>query len=109
MPKWYETCIIKKPENRILMGNSKDGLLVREINPKLEVLPLHGHLKAISFNEKENTNTSLAGYYHYRPKIGDEDWIPLLPGYSVFFQMAKKIWKFSILYENYYLKFQWYM
>ncbi|CAG8472803.1 14459_t:CDS:2 [Gigaspora margarita] len=96
MSRWYKTCINVMPDKRTLIGNSKMGWLVREINPELEVLVLHGHLKEVSLI----VNTpQFAGYYHYKPKIGNEIWIPLLPGYSIFFQI--------ILNENYYLKFQW--
>ncbi|CAG8583642.1 42426_t:CDS:2, partial [Gigaspora margarita] len=38
--------------------------LVREINPELEILPLHNQLKAIPLQESPPTN---AGYYYYQP------------------------------------------
>ncbi|CAG8849705.1 16531_t:CDS:2, partial [Gigaspora margarita] len=38
-------------DKRSLIGNSKMGWLVREINPELEVLILHSHLKEVSFTE----------------------------------------------------------
>ncbi|CAG8600294.1 19865_t:CDS:2 [Gigaspora margarita] len=93
------------PEKRIQIGNLQDGCLVREIDPKLEVLILHENLQAISFTE--NAPPSTARYYHYQFKNGKEDWIPLLPEYSVFFYIAKTYYKFSIINENYHLKFQW--
>ncbi|CAG8769607.1 46316_t:CDS:10, partial [Gigaspora margarita] len=102
MVKWYEQCIAQMPEKRKRMGNSKDGPLVREIN-QLEVLPLHASLRVISLQAEV---PSMAGYYHYKT-AGKDEWIPLLPGYSVFFYSAKNIWKFSIVNENYRLKFQW--
>ena len=90
MSKWYNTCINSSmPGKRTLIGNSKQGWLVKEINPKLEVLVLHGHLKEVLLL-KECTR-QFAGYYHYKPKTGKENWIPLLPGYSVYFRMSEKI------------------
>ncbi|CAG8774144.1 45294_t:CDS:10, partial [Gigaspora margarita] len=87
MVRWYEKCINQVPEKRKWIGNPQDGCLVREIDPELEVLMLHENLQAISLTEDALPST--AGYYHYQPKNGKEDWIPLLSGYSVFFQMAK--------------------
>ncbi|CAG8771808.1 43213_t:CDS:10, partial [Gigaspora margarita] len=84
-------------------GNSQEGCLVREINPELEVLMLHENLQAILLDK--NALPSTAGYYN-KPKTRKENWIPLLPGYSIFFQLAKKFYKFSIINENHYLKFQ---
>ncbi|CAG8844566.1 36452_t:CDS:1, partial [Gigaspora margarita] len=60
---WYERCINQMPEKRIRIGNPQDGCLVREIDPKLEVLMLHENLQAISFTEDALPST--AGYYHY--------------------------------------------
>src|SRR5689334_12392214 len=104
MVKWFKRCVAQMPDKRTLIDSSRDIYVVREIDPELEVLPLHDRFQAISLKQE---NSSMAGYYHYKPKTGQDEWIPLLPGYSVFFQMAKRVWKCSIINENYRLKFQW--
>ena len=68
MSKWYNTCINSSmPGKRTLIGNSKQGWLVKEINPKLEVLVLHGHLKEVSLLIE--CTHQFTGYYHYNPKL----------------------------------------
>ncbi|CAG8642735.1 6542_t:CDS:10 [Gigaspora margarita] len=91
MVKWYKQIIAQLLEKK-------------KINPELEILPLHNQLKAISLQESPSTN---AGYYHYQLTNKKDEWFPLLPGYSIFFKTAEKIWKFSIISENSHLKFLW--
>ncbi|CAG8841466.1 25671_t:CDS:2, partial [Gigaspora margarita] len=58
---------------------SKTLWIVREIDPKLKVLPLYAQFKAISL---QDDNMSTAGYYHHQTSARKDNWIPLLPGYS---------------------------
>ncbi|CAG8848780.1 19121_t:CDS:1, partial [Gigaspora margarita] len=45
-------------------------------------------LKAIPLQESPPTN---AEYYHYKPNNKNNEWFPLLPGYSIFFKTEEKI------------------
>ncbi|CAG8824954.1 17263_t:CDS:2 [Gigaspora margarita] len=83
MVKWYERYINQMPEKRIQIRNPQGECLVREIDPKLEVLMLHKNLQAISFTKDALPST--ARYYHYRTII----WI------FSFFYMAKTYYKFT--------------
>ncbi|CAG8841829.1 39099_t:CDS:2, partial [Gigaspora margarita] len=105
MSKWTDRCIAQMPGKRILIDNSRGTSIIREIDPELEVLPLHEQFQEVS----DKNIPSMVGYYHYKPQTEpeQEEWIPLLPGYSVFFKIGDKIWKLSIINESYRLKFQW--
>ncbi|CAG8659330.1 26224_t:CDS:2 [Gigaspora margarita] len=94
MVKWYEKFIAQNPDKR----------LVRENDPELEVLPLYKQLEPILLKE---SSPMTAGYYHYLTKDEKNELIPLLPGYTVFFYIEKKFWKFSIISEDSHLKFLW--
>ncbi|CAG8689171.1 24845_t:CDS:10 [Gigaspora margarita] len=76
MVKWYDKVINQKPDKRTLIGMSKTLWIVREIDPKLEVLPLHAQFKAISLQDNK---MSTAGYYHHQTSAGKNNWAPLLP------------------------------
>ncbi|CAG8524937.1 24024_t:CDS:2, partial [Gigaspora margarita] len=66
MVKWYETCVNQMPEKRTLMKTSHKEWLVKEINPELEVLPLH---EPISLQD----NTLLTIEAHYLNLFKEKD------------------------------------